>query len=41
LTAVFSFAILSLVPNANQLLGGVMIVIGVIVLSLCKSKEKN
>jgi drug/metabolite transporter (DMT)-like permease len=41
LTAVYSFVILSLVPNTNQLLGGVMIVIGVIVLSLGKLKKKN
>ncbi len=38
LTAVFSFAILSLVPNLNQLIGGIMIVIGVIALSLSKTK---
>jgi drug/metabolite transporter (DMT)-like permease len=38
LTAIFSFAILALVPTANQLLGGALIVIGVVVLSLTKAK---
>ena len=38
LTAIFSFAILALVPNVNQLIGGIMIVIGVIALSLSKTK---
>jgi drug/metabolite transporter (DMT)-like permease len=38
LTAVFSFAILALTPTANQLVGGVLIVIGVISLSLTKGK---
>lgn len=38
LTAIFSFFILSLVPNSNQLLGGIMIVVGVIALSLSKTK---
>jgi drug/metabolite transporter (DMT)-like permease len=38
LTAIFSFAILALTPKANQLLGGVLIVIGVVVLSLAKEK---
>jgi drug/metabolite transporter (DMT)-like permease len=39
LTAVFSFAILALAPTANQLLGGAMIVVGVVVLSLTKAKQ--
>jgi drug/metabolite transporter (DMT)-like permease len=38
LTAIFSFAILALIPTANQLLGGVLIVIGVTALSLAKEK---
>ena len=38
LTAIFSFAILALTPTANQLLGGALIVIGVVVLSLTKGK---
>jgi drug/metabolite transporter (DMT)-like permease len=38
LTAIFSFAILSLTPTANQLMGGVLIVTGVVVLSLTKEK---
>jgi len=38
LTAVFSFAILALVPTVNQLVGGVLIVIGVATLSLTKEK---
>jgi drug/metabolite transporter (DMT)-like permease len=38
LTAVFSFVILALTPSANQLVGGVLIVIGVVVLSLAKEK---
>ncbi len=38
LTAVFSFAILALAPTANQLAGGALIVIGVVVLSLTKGK---
>jgi drug/metabolite transporter (DMT)-like permease len=37
-TAVWSFAILALVPNNNQLIGGVLIVIGVVILSLTKEK---
>lgn len=36
LTAIFSFAILALIPTANQLVGGVLIVIGVTALSLTK-----
>ena len=39
LTAVFSFAILALTPTANQLLGGALIVIGVVTLSLTKAKQ--
>ena len=39
LTAIFSFAILALTPTANQLLGGALIVIGVVVLSLTKAKQ--
>jgi drug/metabolite transporter (DMT)-like permease len=38
LTAVFSFAILALIPTVNQLVGGVLIVIGVVTLSLTKGK---
>jgi drug/metabolite transporter (DMT)-like permease len=38
LTAIFSFAILSFIPTANQLVGGALIVIGVVVLSLTKEK---
>jgi drug/metabolite transporter (DMT)-like permease len=38
LTAIFSFAIMALAPTANQLLGGALIVIGVVVLSLTKGK---
>lgn len=38
LTAIFSFAILSLIPTANQLIGGILIVIGVATLSLTKEK---
>jgi drug/metabolite transporter (DMT)-like permease len=39
LTAVWSFVLLSLVPSTNQLMGGVLIVIGVVVLSLTKEKR--
>jgi drug/metabolite transporter (DMT)-like permease len=38
LTAIFSFIILALTPTANQLAGGALIVIGVVVLSLTKEK---
>ena len=38
LTAIFSFAILALIPTANQLVGGGLIVIGVTALSLTKEK---
>ncbi len=38
LTAIFSFAILALIPTANQLVGGVLIVIGIATLSLTKEK---
>ena len=38
LTAIFSFVILALTPTANQLVGGVLIVIGVATLSLTKGK---
>jgi drug/metabolite transporter (DMT)-like permease len=38
LTAVFSFAILAFTPTVNQLVGGVLIVVGVVVLSLTKEK---
>jgi drug/metabolite transporter (DMT)-like permease len=38
LTAIFSFAILALAPKTNQFLGGVLIVVGVVVLSLAKEK---
>jgi O-acetylserine/cysteine efflux transporter len=36
LTAVFSFIILALTPTASQLVGGVLIVVGVVALSLSK-----
>jgi drug/metabolite transporter (DMT)-like permease len=36
LTAIFSFIILALAPTANQLVGGVLIVVGVVALSLTK-----
>jgi drug/metabolite transporter (DMT)-like permease len=39
LTAIFSFVILALTPTANQLLGGALIVLGVVVLSLTKGKQ--
>ena len=39
LTAIFSFAILALVPTVNQLVGGVLIVIGVAALSLTKKND--
>jgi drug/metabolite transporter (DMT)-like permease len=39
LTAIFSFFILALTPTANQLLGGALIVLGVVVLSLTKGKQ--
>ena len=39
LTAVFSFIILALTPTVNQFLGGTLIVLGVIVLSLTKGKQ--
>ena len=39
LTAIFSFAILALTPTANQLLGGALIVLGVVTLSLTKGKQ--
>jgi len=38
LTAVWAFFILALVPSVNQVLGGVLIVLGVVVLSLTKEK---
>jgi drug/metabolite transporter (DMT)-like permease len=37
-TAIFSFAILALIPTVNQLVGGVLIVIGVATVSLTKEK---
>ena len=39
LTAIFSFAILALTPTTNQLLGGALIVVGVVILSLTKGKK--
>lgn len=39
LTAIFSFIILALTPTVNQLLGGALIVLGVVVLSLTKGKQ--
>jgi drug/metabolite transporter (DMT)-like permease len=38
LTAIFSFAFLALSPTINQLIGGVLIVIGVVTISLTKEK---
>jgi drug/metabolite transporter (DMT)-like permease len=38
LTAIFSFALLALMPTTNQLLGGALIVIGVVFVSLTKRK---
>jgi drug/metabolite transporter (DMT)-like permease len=39
LTAIFSFFILALTPTVNQFLGGALIVLGVVVLSLTKGKQ--
>jgi drug/metabolite transporter (DMT)-like permease len=39
LTAIFSLAILALTPTANQLLGGALIVVGVVGVSLTKGKQ--
>jgi drug/metabolite transporter (DMT)-like permease len=39
LTAIFSFIILVLTPTVNQLIGGALIVLGVVVLSLTKGKQ--
>jgi chloramphenicol-sensitive protein RarD len=41
LTAIFAFVILALTPSANQLLGGALIVVGVIALSLTKGKQAD
>jgi drug/metabolite transporter (DMT)-like permease len=41
LTAIFSFVILALPTTANQLVGGVLIVIGVATLSLTKRKNES
>jgi drug/metabolite transporter (DMT)-like permease len=41
LTAVFSFAILSLMPTVNQLVGGALIVAGVATLSLTREKPRK
>ncbi len=41
LTAIFSFVILALTPTTNQLLGGALIVIGVVTLSLTKGKQTS
>jgi len=38
LTAIFSFIILALTPTVNQVVGGILIVIGVVTLSLTKEK---
>jgi drug/metabolite transporter (DMT)-like permease len=38
LTAIFSFIILFLIPTYNQLFGGILVVMGVIILSLAKEK---
>jgi len=40
LTAIFSFAVLALAPTTNQLLGGALIVVGIVSLSLTKVKTK-
>jgi len=39
LTTVFAFVILALTPTVNQLLGGALIVVGVVVLSVTKGKQ--
>jgi drug/metabolite transporter (DMT)-like permease len=39
LTAIFSLAILALTPTANQLLGGALIMVGVVGVSLTKGKQ--
>ncbi len=39
LTAIFSFAVLALVPTMNQFVGGILIVVGVITLSLTKQNK--
>ncbi len=39
LTTIFSFVILALTPTINQLVGGTLIVVGIIVLSLTKGKQ--
>jgi drug/metabolite transporter (DMT)-like permease len=39
LTAIFSFVILSLAPTTNQLVGGLLIVVGVATLSLTREKQ--
>ncbi len=39
LTAIYAFIILSLIPTLNQLLGGGLIVIGIIILSLTKGSD--
>jgi transporter family protein len=39
LTAIFSFIILALTPTVNQLAGGALIVLGIVVLSLTKGKQ--
>jgi drug/metabolite transporter (DMT)-like permease len=41
LTAVFSFAILALVPAVNQLIGGALLVTGVVILSLSREKTSK
>jgi drug/metabolite transporter (DMT)-like permease len=41
LTAIFSFVILALTPTANQFLGGALIVIGVVILSLTRGKQTS
>jgi drug/metabolite transporter (DMT)-like permease len=41
LTAVFSFAILALLPKVNQLMGGALIVVGVVILSLTREKTRK
>ncbi len=39
-TTIFSFLILSIIPTANQLLGGILVIIGIVILSLYR-EDKN
>ena len=40
-TVIFSFAILALSPTLNQLYGGILIIVGVVILSLTKARFKD